>query len=113
MPFGVVNGVGLGMGVLDFGSDRRRGRGSLGMNLWRPFVANGDFVASLCESAYRTIELSFGVMSGVGPGIHVLDGSPRDSRGRVCFWHFSASEHALVSIGVMTLTNAFDSCVKS
>jgi len=24
MPFGVVNGVGLGMGVLDFGGDRRR-----------------------------------------------------------------------------------------
>ena len=30
MPFGVVNGVGLGMGVLDFGGDRRTGRGSLG-----------------------------------------------------------------------------------
>jgi len=30
MPFGVVSGVGLGMGVLDFGSDRRRGRGRLG-----------------------------------------------------------------------------------
>jgi len=29
MPFGVVSGVGLGMGVLD-GGDRRRGRGSLG-----------------------------------------------------------------------------------
>jgi len=27
---GVVSGVGLGMGVLDFGGDRRRGRGSLG-----------------------------------------------------------------------------------
>jgi len=33
------------------------------------------------------IELSFGVVSGVGPGIHVLDGSPRASRGRGCFWH--------------------------
>jgi len=30
MPFGVVSGVGLGSGVLDFGGDRRRGRGSLG-----------------------------------------------------------------------------------
>jgi len=30
MPFGVVNGVGLSMGVLDFGGDRRRERGSLG-----------------------------------------------------------------------------------
>jgi len=65
----------------------------------------------------RAIELSFGVVSGVGPGIHVLDGGPRASRGRGCFWHgfghFSASGHALVSIGVMTLRNTFDSCVKS
>jgi len=29
MPFGVMSGVGLGRGVLDFGGDRRRGRGSL------------------------------------------------------------------------------------
>ena len=32
MPFGVVSGVGLGMGVLDFGGDHRRGRGSLELN---------------------------------------------------------------------------------
>jgi len=30
MPFGVVSQVGLGSSVLDFGGDRRRGRGSLG-----------------------------------------------------------------------------------
>jgi len=35
----------------------------------------------------RAIELSFGVVSGVGPGIHVLDGSPRASWGRGCFLH--------------------------
>ena len=37
-PFGVVSGVGLGSGVLDFGGDRRRGRGTLGVNTmqkWR------------------------------------------------------------------------------
>ena len=39
MPFGVVSGVGLGMGVLDFGGDRRRERGSL----------RGEFVASHCN----------------------------------------------------------------
>ena len=49
----MVSGVGLDMGVLDFGGDRRRGRGSLGVNLWRPIVTNGDFVASLRESAYN------------------------------------------------------------
>ena len=32
MPFGMVSGVRLGRGVLDFGGDRRRGRGSLGVN---------------------------------------------------------------------------------
>jgi len=51
MPFGVVSGIRLGMGVLDFGGDRRRGRGSLGVNLRRPILTNGDFVASLCGSA--------------------------------------------------------------
>jgi len=38
MSFGVVSGVGFGMGVLDFGGDRRRERGSLGVNTmqkWR------------------------------------------------------------------------------
>jgi len=44
MPFRVVSGVGRGMGVLDGGGDRRRGRGSLGVNLGRPIVTNGDFV---------------------------------------------------------------------
>jgi len=32
MPVGVVSGVWLGMGVLDFGGDRQRGRVSLGVN---------------------------------------------------------------------------------
>jgi len=36
MPFGVVSRIRLGMGVIDFGGDRRRGRGSLG----------GEFAAS-------------------------------------------------------------------
>ena len=48
----MVNGVLLGMGVLDFGGDRRMGRGSLGVNLRRPIVTNGEFVASLCGSTY-------------------------------------------------------------
>jgi len=38
MPFGMVSGVGLGMGVLNFGGDHRRGRGSFG----------GEFGASHC-----------------------------------------------------------------
>jgi len=70
-----------------------------------------------CVEVRTAIELSIGVMNGVDPGIHVLDRSPRVSWGKDCFWHgfwhFSASAHALNSIGVMTLRNAFYSCVKS
>ena len=33
MPFGLVSGVGQGMGVLDEGGDRQKGRGSFGVNL--------------------------------------------------------------------------------
>jgi len=35
-----------------------------------------------CVKVSRAIELPFGVVSAVGPGIHVLDGSTRASRGR-------------------------------
>jgi len=35
-----------------------------------------------CVKVRIKIELSFGVVSGVGPGIHVLDGSPRASKGK-------------------------------
>jgi len=38
----VVSRVGRGMGVSDGGGDRRRGRGSFGVNLGRPIVTNGD-----------------------------------------------------------------------
>ena len=39
MPFGVVSGVGRGMGVLDVGGDRQRGSGSF----------DGKFGASHCN----------------------------------------------------------------
>jgi len=45
MLFGMVSVVGRGMGILDGGSDCRRERGSLGVNLGRPIVTKGDFVA--------------------------------------------------------------------
>jgi len=51
MPFGVVSGVGRGMGVLNFGGDRRREGSVWGVNLRRPILTNGNFVASLCGSA--------------------------------------------------------------
>ena len=50
MPFGMVSGVGRAMGVLDGGSDRRRGKGCFGVNLGHPIVINGDSVGQLCKS---------------------------------------------------------------
>ena len=38
MPFTVLSGVGLGMGVLDFDGDRRRRRGSLGVNTMQKWL---------------------------------------------------------------------------
>jgi len=46
----MVSGVGRGMGVLDGGGNRRRGRSSFGVNLGRPVITNGDSVAQLRES---------------------------------------------------------------
>jgi len=40
-----------------------------------------------CVEVRIAIELSFGVVSGVDPGIRVLDLSPHASKGRGCFWH--------------------------
>jgi len=47
MPFVVVSGVRLGMGVLTSGGDRRRGRGSLGWILCRNGILIDDRL--VCE----------------------------------------------------------------
>ena len=52
---------------------------------FRPPVCLSAHVSS--GKTANWIRMPFGVVSGVGPGIHVLDGSPRASRGRGCFWH--------------------------
>jgi len=55
MPFGVVSVVCRGMGVLDEGGDRRRGRGSFcGMDLGRPTVTNGAFATRSSQITLRT-----------------------------------------------------------
>ena len=41
----MVRGVDRVMGVLDFGGDRRREGAVLGVNMGRPIVTNGAFVA--------------------------------------------------------------------
>ena len=46
MPFGMMSGVGQGMGVLDGGGDCWRRWGSFGVNVGHP-ITSGDFVAYL------------------------------------------------------------------
>jgi len=77
------------MGVLDFGGDRRMGRGSL----------EGEFAASHCNQwglccivVWKCVQrsscrLAWWVGSAQAFRIHMLDRSPRASRGRGCFWH--------------------------
>jgi len=69
-----------------------------------------------CVEVHIAIELSFGVVSGVGPDINVLDGSPRVSRGTGCFYDFSAFVPPFVRMGRITYClprNVFYSCMKS
>jgi len=53
----------------------------LGVNLGRSIVTKGTLLCS-CAEVRQPIALSFGVMSGLGPGIHVLDGGSRAPKGR-------------------------------
>jgi len=57
-------------------------------------LCDGTFVIPICRSAHVScgnkadwIRMPFGIVSGVGPGIHVLDGSLCASWRRGCFWH--------------------------
>ena len=52
MSFGVMSGVGRGMGVLDGGGDRRREGAVLAVNLGRPIVTYGDFTTRLFQNYF-------------------------------------------------------------
>jgi len=49
-----VSGVWLGIGVLDFGGDRRSEGATLGVNLGRPIVINGAFATRSSQINLRT-----------------------------------------------------------
>jgi len=54
MPFGVVSGVGLGMGVLDGVVIVEREVAVSGVNLGRPIVTNGAFATRSSQITLRT-----------------------------------------------------------
>ena len=53
MPFGVMSGVGLGMGILD-GVVIVEGEEAVWVNLGRPIVTNGTFAMRSCQITLRT-----------------------------------------------------------
>jgi len=66
MPFGVISGVGFCMGVLDFGGDRHRGRGSFGGE----FVAfRSNQWAFATRSSQITLRTCWGRSSAEGMGV--------------------------------------------
>ena len=92
MPFGMVSGVGLRMGVLDFGGDRRRGRGSLGGGVPLCCVVSARVY---CGKTADWIRMPFGGVSGVGLGMGVLDfgGDRQRERGSLGGGEFAASHY--------------------
>jgi len=69
-------------------------------------------MGTLLRSCAEVCELLFGVVSGVGPSIHVLDGGPLASRGRGRFWHCLPYWPNDFN-DIVFNRNVFDSCVKS
>ena len=64
----MVSRVGQGMGVLDRVATVEGEEAVLGVNFGRPIVNNRDLLRSSAV-VRKPIELSFGVVSGVGPRI--------------------------------------------
>ena len=83
--FGMVSGVSRGIGVLDRGGYHRRGRGCLEGEYGASNCNQFWFLLYSCVEVSEPIELSFGVVSGMGPGIDVQNGGPRGSMGKGSF----------------------------
>jgi len=97
MPFGVVSGVGRGMSVLDGVHYHRRRRAFLGVNLGCPIVVNGTLLRS-CAKVSEPMDMTFGVVSGVGLCIRVLKWGPYAQRKRGSFGFFLPQNCPLVSV---------------
>ena len=97
MPFGIIGRTSPGIRQVVRFADRSTGRGTLGANLGRPIVSNGDFTAYVCDSAATLpsshitlgkLWANIGVVRAVGRGIAVLDVGPRRARGTGGFGGF-------------------------
>jgi len=86
-----------------------KGRGSFGGKVWHPIVTLWRSCAKLRES----IEMLFGVVSGVGQGMGLLDGGSHPPRRILGFGVFLPSGLNGVFERILKTQNVFDSCVKS
>ena len=91
MPFGVMRGVGRGMGLLDGVVIVEGGRDSFGGEFGASHSHRNQCglccVPGSCAKVREPIELSFGVVNGVGLGIRVLDGGG-DAAFPKLLWNF-------------------------
>ena len=103
-------------GCIRWGGDRRRGRSSFGSQFGASRYNQWDFDTLLhsCAEVCEPIELSFGVVSGVGGWIAVLDGGARAARerGRVAGVFFPINLTGTLFSDVL-FSDVLDSCVKS
>ena len=87
MPFGVIGRTGPVMRqVVGFG-DRSMGRATFGANLGRAIVTNGDFTASVCDSASTVGAEVWGGACG-GPMRCCIRWGLHRAKGRGRFWGF-------------------------
>ena len=87
MPFGTIGRTGPGMRqVMGFG-DRCTGRGTFGANLDRTIVTNGDFTASVCDSASTVGAAVWGGACG-GPRHCCITWGSTSYKGKGRFWGF-------------------------
>ena len=73
------------MGVLDFGGDRPRGRGSLGGEFAASNYNQWELCCVYCDKTADWIRMPFGVVSGIRLGMDVLNfgGDRPRERGRL------------------------------
>jgi len=79
-------------------SSKGRGSFGFGVNLGTPIVTNGNLLHS-CVKVRESTELSFGVVSGIGRGMGILEGVhvPQGEGGWVFFPIVLGREWALSS----------------
>ena len=87
MPFVVIGRTGPGMRQAVGFADRSTGRGTFGANLRHTIVTNGEFTASVCDSASTVGAAVWGGACG-GPRHCCIRWGSTSCKGKGRFWGF-------------------------